>query len=49
LEEFIDYHEIVIGNVVLSIELDYLNQNVNDYVNVLDLWMIDYFQNDYDF
>jgi hypothetical protein len=39
----------VIGNVVLSIELDYLNQNVNDYVNVLDLWMIDYFQNDYDF
>jgi hypothetical protein len=49
LEEFIDYHEIVIGNVVLWIELDYLNQNVNDYVNVLDLWMIDYFQNDYDF
>jgi hypothetical protein len=38
-------------NVVLLIELDYLiqNVNVNDCVNVLDHWMIDYFQNDYDF
>jgi hypothetical protein len=52
---FNDYHEIANGIlfVVLLIVMDYLIQNANvignDYMNVHDHLMIDYFQNDYDF
>jgi hypothetical protein len=56
---FIDYDEIEIDFlyviVVLLIEMNYPIQNVNgienvnDYPNDLDQYLIDYFQNDYDF